>query len=134
MSTFLRIGVGAEHYALDVAYVREVIEREEPTPLPGAGPHVLGILGVRGAVLPIVAFDGLVGAEPAPWRRIAVVADGDRRAGLAIETAAGVEEIAAPTAAGQGGLLVTEAGLHDGRLVGVVDVPMLLDAVERSVA
>lgn len=131
MSTFLRIGVGAEHYALDVAYVHEVIEREEPTPLPGAGPHVLGILGVRGAVLPIVAFDGLVGAEPAPWRRIAVVADGDRRVGLAIETAAGVEEIAAPPAAG---LLVTEAGLHDGRLVGVVDVPLLLDAVERSVA
>lgn len=132
MSTFLRIGVGGEHYALDVAYVREVIEREEPTPLPGAGPHVLGILGVRGAVLPIVAFNRLVGAESAPWRRIAVVAEGDRRVGLAIETAAGVEEINAP-AAGAAGLLVTEAGLHDERLVGVVDVPLLLDAVERSV-
>jgi purine-binding chemotaxis protein CheW len=130
VSDFLHVRVGEEHYLLGMAYVREVVDHDEAAPLPGAGPHVLGILNVRGAVLPLVGVDGLVGVRAAEWRRVVVVEDGERRAGLAVTQAVAVAGLAEPPAAGA---LVTVAELDDGRRVGVVDVPELLDAVERSV-
>jgi len=135
VSTYLRIGLGPEHYALDVAWVREVTEARTVVPVAGAGPHVLGVCNLRGEILPVVRLDGLLHVEGAPPpRRIAVVQDGGRRAGLAITTAAEVEELT--VAAQPGGLdgpFLTRTVLHEDRLIGVLDVTAVLDAAqERS--
>lgn len=133
MSTYLRIGLGPEHYALDVERVREVSEVRAVVPVAGAGPHVLGVCNLRGEILPVVRLDGLLRVDAPPPRRIAVVEDGGRRAGLAITTAAEVEELtlAGDRHEGLYGPLLAGAVLHEDRLIGVLDVGAVLDAVQR---
>jgi chemotaxis signal transduction protein len=138
VSTYLRIGLGPEHYALEVGHVREVSEARDIVAVPGAGPHVLGVCNLRGEILPVVRLDGLLRVDAPPVRRIAVVEEAGRRAGLAISHAAEVEELERPgeedAAAGLAGGLLRASVLHEGRLIGVLDVAALLDAVEGGAA
>lgn len=133
MSTYLRIGLGPEHYALDVGQVREVSTARDIVAVPGAGPHVLGVCNLRGEILPVVHLGALLRVDDPPFRRIAVVEDAGRRAGLAISCADEVEDLALSEVEGRnaGGLVATSV-LHDGRLLGVLDIAALLDAVEGS--
>lgn len=41
-------------YAIDIRYIRESILTREITPVPGAPDHILGIIAVRGEVIPLV--------------------------------------------------------------------------------
>jgi purine-binding chemotaxis protein CheW len=124
----VRVRVASEHYALPVADVVEVAELGDVTPVPGAVAVVRGVRNVRGRVLPVVdlaAARGLPGAAP---DRIVMVERAARRAGLAVDSVEGVEdlpeaseEVESPHLAG--------AALVDGALVGVVDVGSVLDLV-----
>ena len=136
MSTYLRIGLGPEHYALDVERVREVSEVRAVVPVAGAGPHVLGVCNLRGEILPVVGLDGLLRVDAPPPRRIAVVEDGGRRAGLAITTAAEVEELVPGDGRRDGldGPLLAGTVLHEERLIGVLDVGAVLDAIQAREA
>jgi CheW-like domain len=57
----LLLPVLAEWYAIELASVREVLRRPAITPLPGAPPTVLGVLNVRGEVVPALDTAALVG-------------------------------------------------------------------------
>jgi purine-binding chemotaxis protein CheW len=46
--------LASEHYGIESSYVREVYPMKELTPLPGTPPFVLGIISVRGRILPVV--------------------------------------------------------------------------------
>ncbi|WP_029734163.1 chemotaxis protein CheW [Deferrisoma camini] len=77
--------VDAEEYAFDIAEVREIVRvPDEISRVPGAGEHVLGIIDLRGRVLPLVSLRRLFGLADAPveeHNRILVVglAEGDRQ-------------------------------------------------------
>jgi len=125
--THLRVVIGAEHYALDVTLVREVAELGDVVPVPGASTHVAGVQSLRGELLPIIHPQALLGVTAGTPRRVVVVDHAGRRAGLAVDRADDVSELApADEAAGP---LTHGAVLYEGRLVGVLDVPALLDAV-----
>lgn len=127
MTAYLRIVLGGEHHALAVGAVREVVLVEDIVPVPGAGPHVLGVQTLRGELIPVVALDGLVGARAGDAMRLVVVQDGERRAAFVVDRAEDVEELEAVDDGQSRGVL------HDGRLVGVLDVPSLLDAVAAAI-
>lgn len=81
----LLIPVGADWYAVPLASIREVLEPRRITPLPEAPSSLLGVVNMRGEVVPV--FDtGLLlglaatGAEPAA---IAVAHTSRGAAGLA---------------------------------------------------
>jgi hypothetical protein len=66
----LLLPVLAEWYAIELASVREVLRRPAITPLPGAPPAVLGVLNVRGEVVPALdtaALVGLGGLDAVPY-------------------------------------------------------------------
>jgi len=133
VKTYVRVAVGGEHYAIAVERVREVAEIGNVVPVPGAGPNIMGIRHLHGEVLPVVGLTGLLGAPAgAPVRRIVVVEDERRRAGLGVDVVDGVGELPEPDAAGHP--LTRGAVLDRGALVGVLDVHALLDAVSASVA
>src|SRR6185295_9519406 len=70
---------GAQHYALDIASVREVIFVPEITAIPRQPHHTLGVLNLRGRVLPVVDLRralGLPPAAPTPSSRVVVAQDG----------------------------------------------------------
>ncbi len=131
MTAYVRVSLGDESYGVDVAHVRRVAELDSVVAVAGAGPHVAGISQLDGEILPIVRITDLLRAPEGEPRQIVVVQDGERRAGLAVDAAEEVEELPDPAVSDE--LLTHGAILHDGRTIGILDVPALLDAVAASV-
>ena len=94
MSAHVCIGLGFDRYAVDVEHVREVTELGTIVPVPGAGPRIAGIRHLHGEILPVVRLRELVGASAGIPRRLVVVQDGDRCAGLAVDRADCVADLA----------------------------------------
>ena len=74
MPSFVIFEVGGVRAAISAADVLEVVAVHEPVPVPGAPPLLIGLLGHRGAVVPLVD-----GAE-----RVTGVRSPAGRAGIAI--------------------------------------------------
>jgi purine-binding chemotaxis protein CheW len=85
--------LGGRPFAVDVAQAREVVVIDAITPVPGAPAPLVGVMNLRGAVLPVVEARPLLGL---PVRggggraRALVVADGERRAAVLIERVLGL--------------------------------------------
>jgi purine-binding chemotaxis protein CheW len=127
----VRVRVADEHYALPVADVLEVAELGAVTPVPGAGPAVLGVRNLRGQVLTVVDLATVLELPPADATRIVIAERGGLLAGLAVDAVAGVEQLPDATEEAAAPHL-TGAALAEGALVGVIDVESVLDSVEES--
>jgi purine-binding chemotaxis protein CheW len=53
--TYLTFKLGQEFFAVSVANVLEVLEKQQITPVPQAPPDILGIINFRGNILPVVS-------------------------------------------------------------------------------
>ncbi|WP_417671630.1 chemotaxis protein CheW [Roseibium sp.] len=51
---FISFRLGRDEYAIDIMAVREIKGWTDTTPLPNQPPHVLGVLNLRGAIVPIL--------------------------------------------------------------------------------
>lgn len=69
----LLLPVGEEWYAIDLAVVREVVPAPAVTPLPGAPESVLGVVNLRGEVVPVFDTGTLIGVGPAPPDHLVVI-------------------------------------------------------------
>jgi chemotaxis signal transduction protein len=126
------VRVGGESYALAVDYVLEVAELGDVVPVPGAAPSVLGVRNLRGQVLPVFDLGRLFGvASERPPGRLLVADDGHRRAGFAIDEVTDVGELPPPAEESESAFL-RGATLVGETLVGVVDVPRLLDSIAEA--
>ncbi len=56
------VGIAGESYAVPMSDVREVVTDPLLTPLPGAPDAVVGLVNIRGEVIPVVDGHALVGA------------------------------------------------------------------------
>ena len=126
--TCVRVRVGAEEYALPVRHVPEVAELGDVTPVPGTPAQVLGIRNLRGEVLPVFDAAAALGAAGGSPQRIVLADVEGRRCALAVDEIIEVADFEEPTEAVESRLLLG-ATLVDGVLIGVVDVPALLDAL-----
>lgn len=54
--TMVGLSVGDELYGVDINVVREIIRLTHITPAPGADPHVLGVINLRGEVIPVISL------------------------------------------------------------------------------
>lgn len=126
MSAYVCFTLGVERYGVPIEHVREVAELGDVVAVPGAGAPIAGIRHLHGDIIPVLRLPGLLGAPGGRARRIVVVRDGDRHAGLAVDATSGVEELPRPE--GPGDRLTLGAVLHEDALVGILDVPAVLDA------
>jgi len=62
--TFILAG---ENYGIESAYVREVFPMKDFTPLPSVPSHILGVVNVRGQILPVVDLKNFFNL---PWKGI----------------------------------------------------------------
>jgi purine-binding chemotaxis protein CheW len=85
----LLLPVHEDWYAVPLRDVREVVEHERVTPVPTAPRAVLGVLNVRGAVVPVLDTGVLLGLEPVAGgvEAVAVVETARGPAGLATTAA-----------------------------------------------
>ncbi|MCS6970645.1 MAG: chemotaxis protein CheW [Planctomycetota bacterium] len=73
---FLTFQVGNEEYGIAIQAVREIIAVLPITPVPGAPAHMMGVINLRGKVIPVLSMRarfGLPPAEPHPHQVIIVV-------------------------------------------------------------
>jgi purine-binding chemotaxis protein CheW len=89
----LSFRLGSEEYALLVEQVREVIKVWEITSVPNTPEYVLGVISLRGKVLPVVDLCKRLGLPPGDKggkSRIIVVSLDDEETGLIVERVTGV--------------------------------------------
>jgi chemotaxis signal transduction protein len=132
MGIYARIKVGAELYAVLVDHIVEIRELGDGTQVPGAPPAVLGVRNVRGQILPVADLASLLGVQRLAAPSLMLVAeDAGLRVGLAINEVVDVGEMPEPPEPADLSLL-TGATLTGGELVGVIDVPRVLQTLGET--
>ncbi|MGC3997546.1 MAG: chemotaxis protein CheW [Anaeromyxobacter sp.] len=64
-SPYLTFVLAQEHYAIDIAKVREVLEFTQARRIPRAPPSVRGVINLRGQVVPVIDLRLQLGLDPA---------------------------------------------------------------------
>ncbi|MDW7643507.1 MAG: chemotaxis protein CheW [Desulfuromonadales bacterium] len=138
---WLTFPVGNEEYALDIDHVSEIIKWREVEEIPRVPDFVLGIISLRGQVVPV--FDlprriKLGSVEVSPASRIIVCQKGERSAGLLVD---GINQVVKmpvrktePPPAILSGLdrdMVRGVGRYQDRMIFMLNLDHVLDA-ERS--
>jgi purine-binding chemotaxis protein CheW len=80
--------IGDQEFCVNIMYVREIRGWTQATPMPHAPAYVMGVINLRGAVLPIVDLAARLGmkeAEPTARHVIIVSQVGSRMVGLLVE-------------------------------------------------
>lgn len=80
--------VGAVHYAIDIAKVREIVNPLTITPLPHTPPEIAGVADHRGEVVPVIDLRvrfGLPAAEARRGTKWILVESGQHPVGLIVD-------------------------------------------------
>lgn len=135
---YLTFSLGTEEYALDIADIREIIKPREITDIPRVPEFILGIISLRGIILPV--FDlkrrlklGTIGMTT--LSRIVVCQLEDRIVGLLVDSITQVVRLPAdriePPPAVLSGMdrdLVEGVGRHEGRMMILLHLPCVMNA------
>lgn len=129
----------SELFGINVFKVREIVAMPEITAVAGALPHNLGVVNLRGQIIPVINLCSVVGRKPVTGLNIMLVTEFARSTqGFAVES---VEEIVrldwihvlSAESSAAGGLVTSIARLdgdaEDTRLAQVLDVEQILRAI-----
>lgn len=96
--------IGDQEFTVDIMSVREIRGWTPATPLPHAPGYMMGVINLRGAVLPILDLSlrlGLKPAEPTPRHVIIVTQARDKVVGLLVDAVSDIltitDELVQPT-------------------------------------
>jgi purine-binding chemotaxis protein CheW len=87
-SELIAFRIGDQEFCVNIMAVREIRGWTQATPLPQAPPYIMGVINLRGAVLPIVDLSARLGmkeAEPTARHVIIVAQPRSRVVGLLVE-------------------------------------------------
>lgn len=96
--TLLAVEVAHETYGIATAAVREIIKVGEITEVPRMPRFLLGVISVRGVIIPVLDLRrrlGFAAAEPGRAARIVIVTVGEDRFGLRVDDVLGLERFRA---------------------------------------
>jgi purine-binding chemotaxis protein CheW len=127
----LEFGLASERYAIEQRYVQEVHPLRELTPLPGTPAFILGIVNVRGRIVPVLdlkKFFQLPERGLTDLHRTIIVRGHDLEIGLLADVVIGIRGVAAETLQPS---LPTLTGIRADYLRGVTDGRLVVLAVDR---
>lgn len=134
---WLTFTLGDEEYALDIEGIAEIIKPLGITEIPRAPEYILGIISLRGVVIPV--FDlrkrlRLGAVEDKPSSRIIVCQEGDLVAGMLVESITQVFRISERNIEPPPNMLpdldddlVEGVGRHQGRLLILLNLAKILN-------
>ena len=140
---FLTFMLGGEEYAVDILNVQEIRSWEPATPIPNTPDYVLGVINLRGVVIPIVDMRkkfALSGVEYGPTTIIIVMniaghANSNRKVGMVVDAVSDVHNIAAEDIGEMpsiGSVVATEfiSGVVsvNGKMVVILNIELLINA------
>lgn len=88
-SQFVLFKIGVETYGLEIAETQEVLRFRAPKKIPHAPEHVLGVINLRGQIIPIIGLRAkfsLEHIEPTVETRIIVTNHGGKIVGLVCDS------------------------------------------------
>lgn len=130
----LEFRLADERYALETRFVREVHPLKDLTPLPGVPAFVLGIVNVRGRIVPVLdlkKFFDLPERGLTDLHRIILIGGKDLELGILADATTGVRSVAADTLQPS---LPTLAGIRSEYLKGVTAERLVVLDVLRILA
>jgi len=92
MLELISFEIGGQEYCIDVRSVREIRGWTPATPMPQTPDYILGVINLRGTVMPVLDLRcrlGLGVTEPSSRHVIVVIQHGSRMAGILVD---GVQE------------------------------------------
>jgi len=134
--------LSGEIYALDIAFVHEIIRIQPATPVPGAADYIEGLINLRGRVVPVVDLRkrfGLPIRATGDKSRIIVVQVSDDIVGVVVDAVsevitvtADVIEPAARVVTGLDAEYIRSIAKLEGHLVAVLHPDKILDLPEQQ--
>jgi purine-binding chemotaxis protein CheW len=134
--------VGEQELCVDIMAVRELRGWTQTTPLPESPPYVLGVINLRGSVLPVIDMGARIGlalSEVGPRSVIIVVCIAGQLVGLLVDSVCDILTVAdrevQPTPAVACDTLetfVTGLVTVDERMIGLLALDQLLPALSRA--
>jgi purine-binding chemotaxis protein CheW len=109
MESMIVFRVANEHIGIDILYVREVVESKDPVKVPMAPKFILGIVNIRGNVIPVVSLRerlGLGGVESG--KTLLITEANGRVAGLKVDELFGTKKVDASRLSDRGELRSTK--------------------------
>jgi purine-binding chemotaxis protein CheW len=99
---YLSFALGGEQYGTDVLRVQEIKAWEPVTRVPYSPQYILGVINLRGAIVPIIDLRVRFGLEHAPFDSTTVIVvvrvageRGERMVGVVVDSVKEVHDIAA---------------------------------------
>lgn len=137
LSQFLAFQIGTEEYALDIGQISEIIKPRDYTDIPRVPDFILGLISLRGGVVPILDLRQrfrMGSVEVSSAARIIVCREGGVTAGLLVDKINQVVKIAAdriepPPAviAGIDRSLIAGVGRYQGRMIILLNLVSVLE-------
>ena len=87
--------IGSEEYGIDILQVQEILKIPKITKLPRSSTHVLGVIDLRGKVIPIIDLGNKFGiiSDLSKASRAVVVDINGKQVGLAIDSVSNVTKV-----------------------------------------
>jgi purine-binding chemotaxis protein CheW len=82
------MGICEEIYGVSIHDVHEIIKIPDITPLPNSKPYLLGVINLRGKIVPVICLRMRFGLHPVPYTkasRIVVVNHQDEIVGIVVD-------------------------------------------------
>jgi purine-binding chemotaxis protein CheW len=140
---FVTFEVDGRAYGVDIASVREIICWSDVTPLPHQPEHMLGVLNLRGAIVPVHDLRARLSGERSERGRdsvVLIVEIGAHVAGILVDAVSDLLRVAPDAirqqrqraAAPGAGFIAGLVGAEEGRLVILLDPAALFGAGDAA--
>lgn len=142
MAELLVFWVGDEEYAIDILEIQELIKLPLVTPVPRTADSVLGIISLRGTIVPVLDLSRILklGARPVTRAtRVLVLRAGGDPVGLMVDRVTSVVRVdrdsiepVPRTMQTEVGELLSGVGRVDDRLLIILDLTAILQVLENA--
>ena len=134
--------LGNEEYGLDIADVQSIERYIPSTRLPNAKDHFVGVINLRGTVIPVVDLAKRIGLAGSPYTdrtRIVIATQEDSEIGLVVDETSDVinvkkADVLPSDRIGEGADYFSGMLKHEGRLIMLLSLTKLVDIKEAEAA
>jgi len=89
---YITYDLGDRIYASELLSVKEIVLKEELRSIPGAQPWLLGVMALRGQLLPVIDLGLRLQANPSQGDKILVL-DSERPVGFLVDNVRNIEDV-----------------------------------------
>ncbi len=90
---YITYDLGDRIYASELLSVKEIVLKEDLRSIPGAQPWLLGVMALRGQLLPVIDLGLRLQANPSQGDKILVL-DSERPVGFLVDNVRNIEDVA----------------------------------------